>query len=172
MSTRHGGVARSRPVSPSAEPPLGVRAILEVARMLWVLREVAGVCPIFFCFLALSLRRRGVHPHLPRRLGVLSQQTGRGWKNGAGSPIPRKAKAKNALTCLEDSASSPRRLGEDGSMGLEVPYPKRKRRAVRWHGPHVARASGRTYCLWHILEVCDVDNRSHYRGNRCPLCRG
>ena len=84
-------------MSPSAEPPLGVRAILEVARMLWVLREVAGVCPIFFCFLALSLRRSGVHPHLPRRLGLLSQKTGRGGKNGAGSPIPQEEKKSRPL---------------------------------------------------------------------------
>ena len=70
-------------MSPSAEPPLGVRASLEVARTLWAFREVAGVCPIFFCFLALSLRRSGVHPHLPRRLGILSQKTGRGGKNAA-----------------------------------------------------------------------------------------
>ena len=56
------------------------------------------------------------------------------------------------------------RLGEAGHPG--------GRRAVRWHGPHAARAAGRTLCLWHILDICYTDTRSHYRGNRCPLCRG
>mgnify|MGYP000213942076 CR=1 FL=1 len=72
--------------------------------------------------------------------------------------------AKRDILSQRTGRGGKTRLGEAGHPG--------GRRAVRWHGPHAARASGRTYVLRHILVVCYAEHRSHYRGNRCPLCRG
>ena len=95
-------------MSPSAEPPLGVRASLEVARTLWVLREVAGVCPIFSLRCCGRTEEPSPNPFLE----------GRGVKRRPSLAL-RAREGEERPHLSRSATSSPRGLGEEGRPASE-----------------------------------------------------